>query len=385
MIGEMFRDARRQKGLSQLEVGVAVGISATQIGAIERGRYAPSPRTALLIASYLGYPEGWVNGWLRDESRLHTRIHFTKLLIGERRLVDARIILRQAWFQDVQKYAGRYRPELCHAAGQLAYYQGRYRVATQWFGRMGHRLPHASTKTRGIVAYDRGMALLRARRLSEAYHWLTMAYDYFASSQNHRTWQGYARWGMAACLFDAHHYPQAFRHYQQAVEAFPHGEVPPAVRLGLTLCQWIVRPTPETEAALVNLDIPSSDILTFAFWCLAVAILRRQQGALDEALKSLSWIPSNIPPEVYAELRAEQVICYWEIGDVKLAQRYLTDMDVIIAQASEDLRLFYWTMTHLIERTGPIAVPPCDEGYEQRLASLRHVILPSVPVEESST
>lgn len=318
-----------------------------------------------------------MHAWLQDESRLHTRIQLTTLLIREHRLVDARTLLRAAWFQDVQKYAGRYRPELCHAAGQLAYFQGRWRVAARWFERMGRRLPHATTQTRGIVAYDRGMALLRARRLSEAYHWLRMAYDYFSSNPNQNTEQGHARWGMATCLFDAHHYPQALRHYQEAKEAFPRGEVPPAVHLGFTVCQWIVRPTPASEAALVNLET-SGDPLTFAFWCLTVAILRRQQGALDEALKSLSRIPPPIPREIYVELRAEQVLCHWENGDIKLAQRYLVDLDAIIAEANEDLRLFYWTMIQVLKQTGPIAVPPCNEGYEQRLARLRQIPLLSL-------
>lgn len=386
MIGEIIREMRCNMAQSQKELGLAIGVSATQLGEIERGRSIPSPRTTKLIASYLRLPKIWVDAWLQDEPRLSTRIRLMELLIDAHQFVEARIILRKAWFQDAHQYECRYRHKLCHLAGQLAYHQGRYLVAIRWFSRMGRRLPHATAKTRGIAAYDRGMALLRVQRLSEAYHWISVAYDHFASDGHRSMLTGYALWGMATCLFDGHHYPQALKRFQESIEAFPHDKTPSAVQLGFTLCRWIVRPSPETETALVNFIVPLQDSLVFPYWCLAVAVLHRQQGDVDAALKILSRIPSDIPMDMFCDLRAEQALCYWELGEMDVAWRHIKDLDDAHIWANDALRLFRWAMENVLGQSSPFVVPPCSEGYERRLSRLRETAMaPRALIEPKPT
>ena len=50
------RELREQAGLSQAEMGAAVGVSRQTINSIERGRYLPSLPLAFQLARFFGAP-----------------------------------------------------------------------------------------------------------------------------------------------------------------------------------------------------------------------------------------------------------------------------------------------------------------------------------------
>jgi transcriptional regulator with XRE-family HTH domain len=56
--GEALRKVRREKGLSQEQLGFESGYHRTYIGMLERGLMNPSLRTILSIATALGVPGG---------------------------------------------------------------------------------------------------------------------------------------------------------------------------------------------------------------------------------------------------------------------------------------------------------------------------------------
>ena len=50
------RDLRTERGLSQQELGDAMGVSRQTINSIEKGRYTPSLPLAIALARYFGKP-----------------------------------------------------------------------------------------------------------------------------------------------------------------------------------------------------------------------------------------------------------------------------------------------------------------------------------------
>ncbi len=63
--GERIRAARRQRGLSQEELGARAGLHRTYIGHIERGEVNPSLRNVLLVAQALEVDPGDILRGLR--------------------------------------------------------------------------------------------------------------------------------------------------------------------------------------------------------------------------------------------------------------------------------------------------------------------------------
>jgi putative transcriptional regulator len=51
-----IRELRRSRGLSQSELGGAMGVSRQTVNAIETGRYSPSLPLAIKLARYFGQP-----------------------------------------------------------------------------------------------------------------------------------------------------------------------------------------------------------------------------------------------------------------------------------------------------------------------------------------
>lgn len=50
------RDLRAEKGLSQADLGVVLGVSRQTVNAIETGKYSPSLPLAIQLARYFGRP-----------------------------------------------------------------------------------------------------------------------------------------------------------------------------------------------------------------------------------------------------------------------------------------------------------------------------------------
>jgi putative transcriptional regulator len=50
------RELRRARGLSQADLGGAMGVSRQTVNAIETGRYSPSLPLAIKLARYFGLP-----------------------------------------------------------------------------------------------------------------------------------------------------------------------------------------------------------------------------------------------------------------------------------------------------------------------------------------
>lgn len=56
-VGPMLRAARLRQGLSLTAVAALAGVSAEHLGAVERGQYVPSQRTAERLTGGLGLDE----------------------------------------------------------------------------------------------------------------------------------------------------------------------------------------------------------------------------------------------------------------------------------------------------------------------------------------
>lgn len=65
-IANRVRDLRSERGLTQAELGEAVGLTRQSIIAIEKGRFTPSIQTALLLAAALDTPVDELF-WLVDD------------------------------------------------------------------------------------------------------------------------------------------------------------------------------------------------------------------------------------------------------------------------------------------------------------------------------
>lgn len=68
-VANRVRDLRAKHGLTQEELGQAVGLTRQSIIAIEKGRFTPSIRTALMLAAALGTTVDSLF-WLTDENRV---------------------------------------------------------------------------------------------------------------------------------------------------------------------------------------------------------------------------------------------------------------------------------------------------------------------------
>ncbi|MBM0276674.1 helix-turn-helix domain-containing protein [Micromonospora tarensis] len=55
-VGELLRDWRRTRGLSQLDLSIEAGVSARHLSFVETGRSRPSPDLILRLAEHLGMP-----------------------------------------------------------------------------------------------------------------------------------------------------------------------------------------------------------------------------------------------------------------------------------------------------------------------------------------
>lgn len=51
-----MRVLRAEKGLSQADLGVVLGVSRQTVNAIETGKYSPSLQLAIKLARYFGQP-----------------------------------------------------------------------------------------------------------------------------------------------------------------------------------------------------------------------------------------------------------------------------------------------------------------------------------------
>lgn len=70
-IGERIRQARLQRGMSQEELGLAVGYSGrTAINKIEKGKFDPGREYLSKIADVLGVTEVWLLGLDEDKERI---------------------------------------------------------------------------------------------------------------------------------------------------------------------------------------------------------------------------------------------------------------------------------------------------------------------------
>lgn len=65
-VANKVKRARLARGLTQQELGAAVGLTRQSIIAIEKGRFTPSIHSALVIARELGAPVGNLF-WLADD------------------------------------------------------------------------------------------------------------------------------------------------------------------------------------------------------------------------------------------------------------------------------------------------------------------------------
>jgi putative transcriptional regulator len=71
-LANRVRDYRIERGLTQEELGQAVGLTRQSIIAIEKGRFTPSVHTALMLASVLRIRVD-VLFWLTDRDREERR------------------------------------------------------------------------------------------------------------------------------------------------------------------------------------------------------------------------------------------------------------------------------------------------------------------------
>lgn len=61
-VGKKLVDLRRERGLSQLEAAVGIGIDQTTLCCYETGRYCPKIDTAFKLANYYGVSIDWLAG-----------------------------------------------------------------------------------------------------------------------------------------------------------------------------------------------------------------------------------------------------------------------------------------------------------------------------------
>lgn len=65
-ITNRVRDYREQAGMSQTDLGKAIGVTRQTVFAIEQGRYSPSLESAFRIARLFGVGVEDVFGWEAD-------------------------------------------------------------------------------------------------------------------------------------------------------------------------------------------------------------------------------------------------------------------------------------------------------------------------------
>jgi transcriptional regulator with XRE-family HTH domain len=371
MLGELIRNARRGKSLSQSGLAELTGISPTQIGLVERNKSVPSPRSMILIAEYLSLGAVWVSPWMEVETRLGTQLRAADLAISRKQWATARQILQYAWRMNTTKYGGRYRHRLYHLAGKLAYGQQRYATAYRWFKNLGSHLPHANAGTRGLAAYNEGLSLLKLGRLTEAYEACARARRLFASDRKLSLWEGYAIWAMANCLFEQHFYPQALPLYQIALRRPLRPEDRQAVQLGDLLCNWIVSPNVITATRLMafGAEIVAPDLKER--WRLVMGIYFHQNQRIAEALSMLEQIPRDtVQHDIYVESLAERALCHWALGSVPQVTECLRQFEEMQYEGSDYVRLFMWLLRRLIE-SSPTSmsyqVLKLNEGYDKRV------------------
>ena len=61
-VGQKLVELRRERGLSQLEAAVGIGIDQTTLCCYETGRYCPKIDTAFKLANYYGVSIDWLAG-----------------------------------------------------------------------------------------------------------------------------------------------------------------------------------------------------------------------------------------------------------------------------------------------------------------------------------
>jgi transcriptional regulator with XRE-family HTH domain len=61
VIGELIQTVRREKGLSQMDLGTLIGITQAQISKIEAGRVKPQKTTIKAFCELYGIPKTWID------------------------------------------------------------------------------------------------------------------------------------------------------------------------------------------------------------------------------------------------------------------------------------------------------------------------------------
>lgn len=97
-MGNRIRELRAEKNISQVQLSVAIGVTADAIGKYERGDREPKLETWLKLAKYFGVPVSYLQG-IEDE--------YTGVMADSERQVRRNKIkenmaktLRRAWVED---------------------------------------------------------------------------------------------------------------------------------------------------------------------------------------------------------------------------------------------------------------------------------------------
>lgn len=97
-MGNRIRELRAEKNISQVQLSVAIGVTADAIGKYERGDREPKLETWLKLAKYFGVPVSYLQG-IEDE--------YTGVMADSERQVRRNKIkenmaktLRRAWAED---------------------------------------------------------------------------------------------------------------------------------------------------------------------------------------------------------------------------------------------------------------------------------------------
>lgn len=94
LVGDLLRDWRHRRNLSQLDLSIDVGVSARHLSFVETGRSRPSPELVLALAEHLdvplrdrndmllaaGYAPRFANTPLDDESMVRIRASLQRML-----------------------------------------------------------------------------------------------------------------------------------------------------------------------------------------------------------------------------------------------------------------------------------------------------------------
>jgi tetratricopeptide (TPR) repeat protein len=321
-LGDIVKSWRSVRRLSRTEVACRTGIAVSTLVRIERGQIRPTPQVwlALVSAMKIAPLQLAIEAYVREESRCARLIALGDALLDAQHVPEAQWVVSKAESLNLTLFHGRYNGEVARIRGRIAFAQGAYEVACEFFGKMKDAARRGSPGRQAMAAYDYGLALVQCHQWGSALYHLEQARRYYQSTGDPIR-LGRVHWALGTSLVRLGDWVAAETHYAAAVDLLSGDASIMYPTFGVILCRWALGDPRAFEDMVALAASASPDLKPRIEHLVGVALRQRGQVPeamdwLDRALKQLS----EAEPQ-WVDTQCERLVCLCLMGRIEEARQ----------------------------------------------------------------